>query len=287
MSFKSFFLTSAALMCLCAVPTSAKAGQLFPPANSDNTSHLCGRGEVLIWNGSEVDCVPTPSCASGQAVLYTGSAFTCVNPSPAVTVSSCPTGLFSGISNGAATCMSVPQCQAGETLNFNSTANAFQCQALPTCTTGQVLTYNGNAFSCVSTNPSVPTCPAGQFLTYIGGAFQCASTPSISIPSCGANQYVTGNGSQLICANLPATGGGITGGCDVIDNISNATWKTETYAWGQGCQPAGTAITVIDNAYSVGQTASAICAAFEAPGYSCGSVTGPGNEWASCECVAN
>src|SRR5208337_768904 len=93
----------------------------------------------------------------------------------------------------------------------------------------------------------------------------------------------------LIAAN-PATAiaaVGLTGGCDVVDSINNISWKTETYAWGQGCQPAGTEITVSSNGYSVVQTASSICTAFEASGYSCGSVTGPGYYWASCKCVKN
>ncbi len=269
MSFKFCFLFGTVLFYLCTIAASAQAGKLFPPSN--------------------IGANPNIPCPSNQLLAWTGDAVACANPTPGVSVS-CPAGTVLNALNGASppTCVSVPSCSVNQQLNFNGTQFVCTPSTVPTCAAGQAITFNGTSFVCVNEDPAVPTCAAGQFLTYNGVGFQCSGTqPSITIPTCGANQYVTANGSQLICANLPTAGGGITGGCDIESSISNYSWKTETYAWGQGCKPMGTPMTVGADGYSVGQTASSICAAFEAPGYSCGSVTGPGYYWASCKCVKN
>src|SRR5208337_2968880 len=142
--------------------------------------------------------------------------------------------------------------------------------------------------SNIGTNPNV-VCPNSEVLAWTGEAVACVDpTPGVNV-SCPTGTALNAINRALppTCVPIAGGGGGLAGGCDVVDSINNFSWKTETYAWGQGCQPAGTEITVSSNGYSVGQTASSICAAFEASGYSCGSVTGPGYYWASCECVKN
>ena len=50
--------------------SSAQAGQLFPPANIGNNPNVyCPNGQVLAWHSDHVDCA---------------------NPTPGVTVSTCP-----------------------------------------------------------------------------------------------------------------------------------------------------------------------------------------------------
>ena len=84
MIFKTRFLATSTLLCLCTIAASAQAGQLFPPNNiGSNPDVSCPHGGVLTWHGDHVDCV---------------------NPTPGVTVS-CPAGqVLTGINNGNAVC---------------------------------------------------------------------------------------------------------------------------------------------------------------------------------------
>jgi|SRR5208337_1795546 len=113
MIFKSLFFATTALLCVCTVAAPAQAGQLFPPNNiGSNPNISCPHGGVLTWDADHVDCVnPTPgvtvtSCPAGQVLtgISSGSPI-CVVPTPTLSLS-CPAGeVLTGILNGAPTCI--------------------------------------------------------------------------------------------------------------------------------------------------------------------------------------
>jgi hypothetical protein len=93
MFFKIRFYGKAALIALISFAplASAQAGQLFPP-------------DDLATAGT-----PNIACPNGKLLNWTGETVRCTDPSPGVTVPSCPSGqAVTGVVNGVASCAAIP-----------------------------------------------------------------------------------------------------------------------------------------------------------------------------------
>jgi|GEM_PF-2027020 len=153
MSVRRLLVIAFVLFGCCQVSATAIAGQLFPPVGLPNgangipdTTKNCPNGQVLAWNGSN-------------------GTVQCGDPTPGVTVASCPTGqVLTGVSSGHPTCQSI---------------------ALSTQTVTCNVVYTGspdNSWYCTA------TCPAGTYVT--GGGFNA----SAAYTSGGHYSLQSGNG---------------------------------------------------------------------------------------------
>ncbi|MGD0762499.1 MAG: hypothetical protein ABR929_04780 [Roseiarcus sp.] len=127
MPFTSRFYATTALVYFIALATltSAQAGQLFPPNNLPDPKQSCPNGQVLSWTGGDgtVDCT---------------------DPTPGVTVPSCPAGQgLTGLNQGVATCQ--PLFGGMYQTNYSASCNGALDGTPVVCRTANPLT---GACSC-------------------------------------------------------------------------------------------------------------------------------------------
>jgi len=225
--------------------------------------------------------VPLSVCAGGQALTFSGGAFSCLTP-PGGGLPAVPTD--NTLLNPAATSQTpvataIPSCTPSQALTFGAIAHTFGCVSLaagtlPSINPDNVL-LNNTAGNTTPVGVLVPNCTAGQALSYSNTThnFSCVSVGGTAP---GANTQVIFNqsgalaGSANLTFSAAALSVGVPGTAGTI-NLAGASAGQSTLtapATGGGTLtlPAGTgtlAQTIASGTATLGTAsiASAACAA--------------------------